>query len=195
MKNEIWKDIENYEGYYQISNLGRLKSLERNIPRVNNGKIVNYIQKERIIKLTKNGKDGYFKVYLRKNNTYKRFYIHRLVARYFLKDGTEKYNDKSFNVNHKDGIKTNNKKDNLEWVTRSENSIHSYYTLNNKVKNNVDNIYPKRKVLQLDKNTLKEINRFESIKEAKEKTKVNHISCVCRGTRKTDDGYIWRYLD
>lgn len=195
MKNEIWKDIENYEGYYQISNLGRLKSLERNIPRVNNGKIVNYIQKERIIKLTKNGKDGYFKVYLRKNNTYKRFYIHRLVARYFLKDGTEKYNDKSFNVNHKDGIKTNNKKDNLEWVTRSENSIHSYYTLNNKVKNNVDNIYPKRKVLQLDKNTLKEINRFESIKEAKEKTKVNHISCVCRGTRKTDGGYIWRYLD
>lgn len=195
MKNEIWKDIENYEGYYQISNLGRLKSLERNIPRVNNGKIVNYIQKERIIKLTKNGKDGYFKVYLRKNNTYKRFYIHRLVARYFLKDGTEKYNDKSFNVNHKDGIKTNNKKDNLEWVTRSENSIHSYYTLNNKVKNNVDNIYPKRKVLQLDKNTLKEINRFESIKEAKEKTKVNHISCVCRGTRKTAGRYIWRYLD
>lgn len=194
MKSEIWKDIENYEGYYQISNLGRLKSLERNIPRVNNGKIVNYIQKERIIKLTKNGKNGYFKVYLRKNNTYKRFYIHRLVAKYFLKDGIEKYNNKSFNVNHKDGIKTNNKIDNLEWVTKSENSIHSYYILNNKVKNNVDNIYPKRKVLQLDKNTLKEINRFESIKEAKEKTKVNHISCVCRGVRKTAGGYIWKYL-
>lgn len=57
MKNEIWKDIENYEGYYQISNLGRLKSLERNIPRFNNGKIRDYIQKERIVKLNKNSKN------------------------------------------------------------------------------------------------------------------------------------------
>lgn len=195
MKNEIWKDIENYEGYYQISNLGRLKSLERNIPRFNNGKIRDYIQKERIVKLNKNSKNGYYKVYLRKNNEYKRFYIYRLVARYFLTDGLEKYNNKKFNVNHKDGNKINNNVENLEWVTRSENSIHSYYILNNKIKNNVENIYPKRKVLQLDRYTLKEINRFESIREAKEKTKINHISCVCRGERKTAGGYVWRYLN
>ena len=73
--NEIWKDIPNYENVYQVSNLGRIKSLRY----WNNG---NYIYKERILK-PRLSKNGYLRITLRKNNNSKDFYIHRLVGNVF----------------------------------------------------------------------------------------------------------------
>ncbi|MBE6156961.1 MAG: hypothetical protein E7161_04395 [Firmicutes bacterium] len=118
MREEIWKDIKNYEGFYQISNYGRVKSVER----IRKGKTNQiYLQKERILKQHLNKKTGYYQVYLTKNSVPKLFLCHRLVAKAFIKNS----NNKVF-VNHIDGNKKNNIADNLEWCTHSENIQHAY---------------------------------------------------------------------
>lgn len=108
---EIWKDIEGYEGLYQISNFGRVKSLPKK-----NG---NSYQEERILKPKNN--QGYMQVNLYKNKKCKSIVIHRMVAKAFIKN---EYNKRE--VNHIDGNKANNRVDNLEWCTPSENQKHAY---------------------------------------------------------------------
>ena len=107
MENEIWKDVEGFSGY-QISNLGRVKSLRFN--------------KESILKPGINN-CGYYVICLHKNNIQKQFLIHRLVANAFIKN---KY--KKLTVNHKNGIKSNNHISNLEWATAKENIQHAWQT-------------------------------------------------------------------
>lgn len=104
---EIWKDIKGYEGLYQISNLGRVKSLNYN--RTN---------KEKIMKVFKN---KYYGLILRKNNKNKYFRLHRLLALNFLKK--EKYQNI---VMHIDGNCLNNNLNNLKWGTQSENVLQAY---------------------------------------------------------------------
>lgn len=104
IKLEQWKDIEGYEGYYLISNTGRIKSLLTN----------------RELALSDVNTMGYKRVILYKP-VRKRFFVHRLVAYHFC-DG---YKD-TLVVNHKDGNKQNNNAENLEWVTRSENDLHAF---------------------------------------------------------------------
>ena len=112
--NEIWKDIKGYEGLYQISNLGQVKSLARPIN--------NFNQCCNKDKLLKGGiKRGYRQVILLKDKKRKYASVHRLVAEAFLPNP-----DKKPQVNHIDGNKKNNRLDNLEWVTASENMKHSY---------------------------------------------------------------------
>jgi hypothetical protein len=113
--NEIWKDIKGYEGLYQISNLGRVKSLSRMV------KYKQYSKEttEKIMKLSLN-KRGYLYVGLCKNGSYERFRVHRLVALHFVPNPKE-YSE----VNHKDRIKTNNEVENLEWCSGKENVNHS----------------------------------------------------------------------
>lgn len=113
---EIWKNIEGYIGVYQISNFGNVRSLS-------NG----FTRKSKILK-QKVDRNGYKSVSLSKNSIGKYFSIHRLVALHFLYR-----NDISLHVNHKDGIKTNNNLDNLEWVTRSENQKHAFSSGLNKI--------------------------------------------------------------
>ena len=115
---EIWKDISGYEGLYQVSNLGRIKSLSRTIGNRYKCNIRN--QKEnRIIKPCK--KDNqYLYVSLTKNRKRNNKYIHRLVAEAFL----PRIDGKNV-VNHKDYDVTNNAVENLEWVTQRENIKHS----------------------------------------------------------------------
>jgi hypothetical protein len=114
---EIWKDVKGYEGLYQISNEGRVKSLPKEH---------RYGRKyEKILKLGKtikqrNGED-YPKVCLSKDGIVKYYNIHRLVATAFITNS----NNKS-EVNHKNGIKNDNRVQNLEWVTPKENSQHSW---------------------------------------------------------------------
>lgn len=125
MENEVWKDIKDYEGFYQISNFGRVKSLLRKINYIN-GSICIY--KERIL-LFDNAKSNklnqcYKRVTLSKNNVPKRFQVHRLVGIYFLENPLNKPC-----VNHIDGNPSNNNFLNLEWCTHSENELHSYNVL------------------------------------------------------------------
>lgn len=122
---EIWKDIKGYEGLYQISNLGRVKSISRSI------KLKKYtkISDDTIMKLDLN-KSGYLYVSLCKNGKYKKCRVHRLVAEEFV----DKPNGKNV-VNHKDYNKTNNCSSNLEWVTNEEN--YDYLRKNMRKRHNV----------------------------------------------------------
>lgn len=106
---EVWKDIEGFEGYYQVSNKGRVKSLVRWKRKT-----------EKIIKGCTIGKFGYLQVGLRKGGKVKNFLIHRLVMMAF--DPID--NAPDMQVNHKDFNTANNELSNLEWVTCQENIDH-----------------------------------------------------------------------
>jgi hypothetical protein len=114
---ETWKDIKGYEGLYQVSNLGRVKSLERE---VNQGKYGNTRTVGGcLLNPTDNG-NGYLIVQLRRKQHRKNYYVHRLVAEQFVENGSNlKY------VNHKDYDTRNNRADNLEWCTQRDNILHS----------------------------------------------------------------------
>lgn len=116
-KHEIWLDVENYEGYYQVSSLGRVRSLDRDVWNKANGSY-SFI-KGKILKLDNNDKD-YFQVGLTKEGKRKTFLVHRLVASAFIPNPTLKRT-----VNHKDCNKLNNEFTNLEWATYSENINHA----------------------------------------------------------------------
>jgi hypothetical protein len=126
---EIWKDIEGYEGLYQVSSCGRIKSLARSYKFGPNN--------EKILKARKSrkGKNGwsYPSVALYKDNIAKFYTIHRLVAIHFIPNLENKPQ-----VNHKDGNKLNNNINNLEWATQSENSQHAWDSgLNNEVREKI----------------------------------------------------------
>lgn len=113
---EIWKDIKGYEGYYQISNLGNVKSLERRVVK-SNGVIQN--RKERIMNKRKST-DGYYMAKLTLNNQSKNIAIHRLVAIHFIPNPNNLPE-----VNHKDLNRTNNNVENLEWIAHIDNVRYS----------------------------------------------------------------------
>jgi len=181
-ESEIWKDIKDYEGLYQTSNLGRIKSL-------------NY-KKGRILKQRKNAK-GYMTVCLCKNGIKKLCFVHRLVAEAFVPNPKNKPE-----VNHKWGIKTDNRASELEWNTRSENELHAYRMGLTKpsqkqkeaVRQYCKNNYSK-KVFQYDLqgNFIKE---WASAVEAATQLHINrgNISCCCRNERKTAGGFKWKYI-
>ena len=114
---EIWKDIVGYEGLYQVSNLGRVRSYY-----AKNGRLSDDTK----ILSGKRDKDGYIEVRLCKNGIVTYMRVHRIVASTFLKW------DVTFQVNHIDGNKANNRVDNLEFVTPRENSVHAHSTGLNK---------------------------------------------------------------
>lgn len=118
LKNEIWKDIEGYEGLYQISNYGRVKSLERRVKQFNRFKECNKKINERILKNSFD-KDGYLVISLNKNGEKKWTRTHQLMGYSFLN------NDGSLIVNHKDLNKQNPRIDNLELCTDYQNKQHA----------------------------------------------------------------------
>lgn len=119
IEGEIWKDIAGYEGLYQVSNLGRIKSLERQIfMQRHDGMEFWYTRKERIRIPFDN--QGYWNICLNKDKAETTYQVHRLVAETFIANPGNKPC-----VNHIDGDKKNNKVENLEWVTYSENAKHA----------------------------------------------------------------------
>lgn len=179
---EIWKNIIGYEGLYQISNLGRVKSLRRLITNQYNS----FYIKEKILKPQKN-RYGYLYINLYKNGIMKHITIHKLVAEAFISipDELKKYiGTRHLQVNHKDEDKTNNIYTNLEWCSASYNT--NYGTRNKKAVEKLSKI-----VLQYDLNG-DFIKEWKSVTECR-RNGFKHVDDVCRGERKSCGGYIWKY--
>jgi hypothetical protein len=191
---EIWKDIKGYEGLYQISNLGRVKSLERYKQNHSKKQIV----KEKI--LVPRVRGLYKSVSLWKHNKGKEFTIHRLVAKTFIDNP-----DNFLYINHKDGDKLNNYVSNLEWCTQSHNIKEAYriglikprkHTAETKIK--ISNSKKGKSNKQEKTIICIESNiEYSSIKEASEKNNISKggICNCCKGKRKTAGGYHWKYKD
>lgn len=117
MTEEIWKDISEFDGVYQVSNLGNVRSVKRTV-KYSNGRLYEYDSK--ILKQTLNAKRGYKYVNLSFAGKRKNLPVHRLVAKAFVNNSSgAEY------VNHIDGNKLNNISCNLEWVTAKDNSLHA----------------------------------------------------------------------
>lgn len=172
---EEWKDITNYENLYQISNLGRVRSVDRLIKQYGHKRQYERLMKGKILKLHKqNG--GYMLATLTKDGKEKKMLVHRLVAQEFIPNPQNKEQ-----VNHIDGNKQNNCIDNLEWCTQSENVKHSYSKLHHKLKN--------KKVFCCELNKF-----FNSIEGASKELNINprSISHAINNRAKKAGGYTWR---
>lgn len=125
--NELWKPISGYEGYYEVSNFGKVKSLSRVVKAVSHNKIITRKTPEKCLKPILTGKDNaYLTVTLCKEGKCKPILLHRLVAEAFLPNP-----DNLPCVNHKDENPKNNCVDNLEWCTYAYNN--SYGTRNERI--------------------------------------------------------------
>lgn len=188
MENEIWKPIKGYEGLYEISNLGRVKSLGRE-------KRMGYCYglhtiKERI--LSQYSSYDYKRINLSKEGKIKHFQVHRLVADAFLEKP-----DGEVEIDHIDGDKSNNIVDNLRWVTHYEN-IHNPISMEKKKKNyrigkqkEGGLSHKAKKVVAVNMMT-GDVLKFDAIVEATKFLR-NKISECVRGKSKYHRGYKWYY--
>lgn len=159
---EIWKDIPEYEGSYKVSNKGRVKSFISTF----NGSERNIV-KEKILKPAV-GRDGYLKVRLTHcNKTLHSLFIHRLVLIAF-----KGYDKERLFVNHINGNKQDNRLENLEWVTPSENMKHAYRI---GLEKPCDNGFKKRVIMMKDGNIAKE---YVSIREMCRKENLDRRSVL-----------------
>ena len=166
-KNEVWCDIEGYEGMYQVSNKGRIKSI--------------VYGKEKIRKLVRD-KKGYLTVCLFKNGENKGYKVHRLVCQTFLPNPNNLPE-----VNHRDEDKTNNSVQNLEWCNRKYNI--NYGTHMQRVSEKLS-----KPVLQYSKDG-EFVKEWKSAMYIQRNFGYNHsfISACCRGERNSAYGFIWKY--
>ena len=178
MNSEIWKPIEGTDGKYEVSNTGKVRSL-------------NYKNTRKTVEL-KPAPDpkGYIKTMILVNGKYKTVKLHRLVAKAFVPNP-----DSKPQVNHKDGDKRNNAADNLEWITNIDNAHHAvdHGLFENSFKAMSDaNSRRKKRVVAIDRSG-RQIE-FESINEASRALEVirRHIQEVLKGKRNQAKGYTFK---
>jgi hypothetical protein len=182
---EVWKAVPNYEGFYEVSNLGRFRSLD-GYRKCRAGKLAK--KKGQIIKQGKYP-NGYMQVHFKVNGIDKCFLSHRIVADVFV------INDNPLEkttVNHIDGDKTNNNAQNLEWLSMTDNHKHAFRIGLKNWKDGMGEV--SIPVVQLDKENLTLINTFKSISEAKRSVGAKSCSGIrncCAGTAKSANGYKW----
>lgn len=181
-KSEIWKPVKGYEGLYEVSNLGRVKSLERVVNSHPAGCKRTLPEKIRIGHINK--KLGYVMIGLSVNNVSEQVYIHRLVAEAFIPNP----NNLPM-INHKDEDKTNNSLENLEWCTAKYNM--SYSNVFGQAKNK--NSKPVRQY-DYDGNLIKE---YASSNEAARAIGIEGycIAYCCQGRIGSVKGFLWKYAD
>ena len=165
--NEIWKDIEGYDGLYQVSDKGRVKSVK--------------FGKEKILKPGRD-KDGYLLVILSKNGERNTYRVHRLVAQAFLPNPNDLPQ-----INHKDEVKTNNSVQNIEWCDQKYN--HNYGTINQRIAEKCS-----KPVLQFTKSG-EFIKEYKSVMDVQRNLGYaqSNISYCCLGKIKSAYGFIWCY--
>ena len=183
---EEWKDIPNFEGYYQASTMGRIRSVERTLV-YKNGAVRHWPSKVLVPYLRK---DGYYSVSLSKNGVRKSYRVHRLVAETFIPNP-----DNLPEVNHKNEIKTDNRVENLEWCTSEYNlnwATHNIRMVQTAKKNNKHG----KPIIQFTLDG-KYVNEYKNTSEASLKTGIvrSTIGKVANGQRKTAGGFIWKYKD
>lgn len=183
MKEE-WRDVHDYEGYYQVSSLGRIRSLDRLVPHSRIGKKTQFVKGKILTPYPSN--NNYMLIVLSKNGKISRNLLHRLVAVAFI----EKPTGKDW-INHIDNNPKNNKIVNLEWCTPKENTAHalelgSFIGMNAKP------------VWQLSLSGIR-IKKWESQKEAAESLgnykRKSDISACCRNVRRNALGYKWAFAE
>lgn len=176
---EVWKDISGYEGYYQISDLGRIRSLDRYANVCGGGK---RLVKGKIIKPVK-CTNGYYEASLSYKGVRKVLLLHRVVAEAFIPNPHNLPE-----VNHKDENPANNEVNNLEWCTSKYNA--NYGTRNERMLIGRET----KPVIQLDRNG-KFIKRWECMMEACREcgADISSMIRVCKGRQKTCKGFKWEY--
>lgn len=169
LDSEIWKNIEGYDGIYEISDKGRVRN------------------RNKIMSQYKNESGMYIRLY--KNKKSKLHKVHRLVAKTFIENPENKKT-----VNHIDGNRWNNKLENLEWATISENVKHSHEYLHRDYSAYGENHKNSKTITKYNKN-MEYICTYGSVNEAGRQNKIpfTNIAKCARGERNTAGGFIWRY--
>lgn len=177
--SEEWRDIPGWEGLYQVSTLGRVRSLDRYRNNHHNSKAKIF---GKVLKPVKPDQ-GYSWVTLQRNGAKKIKLVHRLVAETFLPN-----HEDSDVVNHKDYDSTNNKVCNLEWMTQKENVNYSRRHMSEARRKS------KGKPIIGINGITGNILEFECMKDAKKYGFSDSLICsCCKGKRKAHKGYTWFY--
>lgn len=177
-QKEIWKDIPEYENLYQASTLGRIRSVKNNY----------------LIMNDYDNKHGYRSITLYKNKNKKVEKVHRLIAKTFMPNPFNKPC-----TNHKNGIRYDNRVENLEWVDYSENAKHGFRKLGriNPWKGKFGSEHNRSKEVRWYSSDRILLGTFGSISEAERETKIKRetIKSNYLGTHKSKMGYIWEIDD